>query len=181
MISLITAMDRNRNIGLDGDMPWGTAMKADLKRFRELTTGGHVVMGRKTYESIGRPLPNRGNTILSQNAEFATDIRIKRMLKLDPEYCQTMVVPTIEEFFQLAKMSTIEEFFIIGGAQIYEQFMPYADKIYLTKIGGYFEGDTKFPDIEPGKWKITQSSLHPRDEFNPHPYQYITYERESEI
>jgi dihydrofolate reductase len=177
MISLIVAMDRNRNIGLDGDMPWGKTMRADLKRFRELTSGKSVVMGRKTYESIGQPLPYRSNVILSRSPELASNVRIKKNLELDAAYKDTMVLPNIEEFFQLAKLSKIEEHFIIGGAQIYEQFMPYADKIYVTKVANYFEGDTKFPEIAPGKWKITQSSLHPRDEFNPYPYQYITYER----
>jgi dihydrofolate reductase len=168
-------MDRNRNIGLDGDMPWGKEMKSDLRRFKELTTGKVVVMGRKTYESIGRPLPNRNNVILSRDASLAVDIRGKKMVEMNPLYADTTVVPSIEEFFQLAKLAPEQEFFIIGGAQIYEQFLPYADKIYITKVLAHLEGDTKFPTIT-GTWKTHYGDVLQADD-DKYPSQYITFER----
>jgi dihydrofolate reductase len=179
MISIIAAMDRNRNIGLNGDMPWGNSMKADLTRFKELTTGKAVIMGRKTFESLPcypYPLPNRHNVILSRDPALAMDVRAKKMLELDPKYGSTIVLPSTDEFFQLAKLSTIEEFFVIGGAQIYEQFMPYADRVYLTKIHAYYEGDTHFPGM-PGKWNVLSKEVFEKDENNRHGHSFTVFER----
>jgi dihydrofolate reductase len=160
MISLITAMDRNRNIGLNGDMPWGKEMKADLRRFKELTNGKPVIMGMKTYNSLPiKPLPNRKNIVLTR------DPRVKMW--------GPYLARSVEE--ALAAAGTEKEVFIIGGAQIYEQFLPYADKIYVTKVLAHLEGDTKFPAIT-GAWDIAQGGLfyHPDDKYGS---QYITYTR----
>lgn len=164
MLSIIAAHDKNRNIGLKGDMPWGNTMKADLQRFQKLTMGKPVIMGMNTYDSLPsafKPLPNRKNVILTR----------KTNVKMWGPY----LAHSIEE--ALALTHTDREVFVIGGAQIYEQFMPYADRIYLTEIHAFLEGDTKFPDIK-GKWDVVGHSLHPADENNPYPYEYTTYERE---
>lgn len=176
MISIIAAMDRNRNIGLNGGMPWDNTMKADLARFKELTTGKIVVMGRKTFESIGHPLPNRHNVILSKNAAFACEVRGKKMLELDSAYAHTTVLPNLEEFFQLVKLSNEKEIFVIGGASIYEQFLPHVDRLYLTKVHAYLEGDTKFPTLT-GNWEYKEGIAYPKDEENPYPYAFKMYER----
>jgi dihydrofolate reductase len=177
MISMIVAHDLARNIGYQGDMPWGHSMKADLSRFKEMTEGKAVIMGRTTFESIGKPLPNRTNIILSKDAKFASEIRGKKMLGLDPAYNNTTVVSSIEEFFHLTKLSNIGEYFVIGGAQIYKQFMPHADRLYITKIHELFEGDVKFPSIQ-GAWDMVYS---PKllVEGDKYPSQYITLTRRS--
>lgn len=164
MISLIGAMDRNRYIGLDGDMPWGNTMKADLRRFKELTQNHMVVMGRKTFESLPNfpyGLPNRTNIIISRDEA------------LRHSYPETVL--SLEQALKVAQQSS-DEVFVIGGAQIYEQFLPYASKIYLTKIHHYFSGDTSFPPF-PGGWQVTQMDTHPRDAENPYGYTFYTFEK----
>lgn len=162
MISMIAAMDRNRNIGFDGDMPWGKGMKADLKRFKDLTDGKTIIMGRKTFESLPGPLSNRFHIVLSNQ-----DIVVKSPAAL--------VANNFNKVLDLALKSN-EEIFVIGGAQIYEQFLPHADKIYLTKVLANLEGDTKFPEIT-GSWKISADKYGQPDENNPYGYTFFTYER----
>jgi dihydrofolate reductase len=163
MISLIAAMDRNRNIGLNGDMPWGKEMKADLKRFKDLTDGKTIIMGRKTFESLPcypYGLPNRKNIIIT---------RQDYTLKGD-------MIQTFDDIGDVLDYAAgEEEVFVIGGAQIYEQFLPYADKIYITKVLAHLEGDTKFPEIQ-GNWKINQEPPEHIDG-DIYPSQYITFER----
>jgi dihydrofolate reductase len=163
MISLIAAMDRNRNIGLNGDMPWGKEMKADLKRFKDLTDGKTIIMGRKTFESLPSypyGLPNRKNIIISRDEAL--------------RHSHPDNVLSLEEAVEIAKSSD-DEVFIIGGAEIYEQFLPYADKIYITKVLAHLEGDTKFPTIT-GTWKTHYGALFQADD-DKYPSQYITFER----
>lgn len=156
MISMIVAHDLARNIGYQGEMPWGRDMKADLGRFKELTKDNIVIMGRRTYESIGGFLPDRENIILSSTIPFAFD--------------------SVEDILDYVKQRK-KDAFVIGGASIYKEFMPYVDRLYITKIHELFEGDTKFPSII-GAWDMVYSPklLVEGDKYSS---QYITLTRRS--
>lgn len=134
-ISLIVAMASNRAIGLNGQMPWH--LSADLKRFKQITMGAPILMGRKTFEAIGRPLPGRENIIISR----------------DPIYQQPgcRVFTGIDSVLQ--NYADSPELFVIGGATLYEAMLSYADYLYLTEIHKTFVGDTFFPDIDIGQWR----------------------------
>ena len=134
-ISLIVAMAANRVIGLDNKMPWH--LSADLKKFKAITMGSPIVMGRKTYESIGRPLPGRSNIIISRNLDYQqTDCLVFNDIKTAIE----------------ASSKDAEEIFIIGGAELYKATLPHADNLYLTVINQDFDGDTFFPEIDFKVW-----------------------------
>jgi len=156
-ISLIWAMDKNRLIGKDNQMPWH--LPAELAYFRKVTTGHPVLMGRRTYESIGKPLPNRTNVILTRNEEYK------------PEGC--IVIHSIEEALERFGGQLL---FIIGGAQIYRQFLPYAEKLYVTLIDHEFAGDEYFPELDWENWR--QISVEPgiTDERNPYSYSFQVFE-----
>lgn|SRR3989338_4176521 len=141
-ISLIAAIDRNRVIGKDNSLPW--KLPADMKRFKELTKGKPVIMGRATFESIGKPLPNRINIILTRDKNFKA------------EGC--VVVHSVGDALKAAKGH--EEIMVIGGANVYSQFINIADKMYLTFIEGEFEGDAYFPEYVERKWKETSREEH---------------------
>ncbi len=134
-ISLIVAMAANRAIGLDNKMPWH--LSADLKKFKAITMGSPIVMGRKTYESIGRPLPGRSNIIISRN--------------LDYQQAGCLVFNDIKAAIE-ASSKDAEEIFIIGGAELYKATLPHADNLYLTLINQDFNGDTFFPEIDFKAW-----------------------------
>jgi len=133
-ISLIVAMASNRAIGLNNQMPWH--LSADLKKFKKITMGAPILMGRKTYESIGRPLPGRTNIIISRN----------------PSYSQPgcLVFNDIDK--ALASCGDSDEIFVIGGSDFYKSMLPVADTLYLTQIHQDFPGDTFFPEIDAGQW-----------------------------
>jgi len=134
-ISLIVAMASNRAIGLNNEMPWH--LSADLKKFKQITMGSPILMGRKTFESIGRPLPGRNNIIISRNKDY------------QQQGC--LVFNSIEE--AIASCQQEEEIFIIGGATFYQAALPLADKLYLTEINKSFAADTFFPVIDRADWK----------------------------
>ncbi len=129
-VSIIAAVSQNGVIGKDGGLPW--KISADLKRFKEITTGHPVIMGRKTFESIGRPLPGRTNIIVTRDGSYQA------------EGC--LVVTSLEKALQEAKQAESEEIFIIGGGEIYTQALPLADTLYLTLINAEVKGDAFFPD-----------------------------------
>lgn len=133
-ISLIVAMASNRVIGRDGQMPWH--LSADLQRFKQITLGSPILMGRKTYEAIGRPLPGRQNLIISRNSDYQ--------------------IPGCQVFDNMQKalqaVASSDELFVIGGATLYEALLPYADYLYLTVIDTAFAGDTYFPETDPATW-----------------------------
>ncbi len=158
-ISMIVAMGQNRVIGIDNKMPWH--LPGDLQWFKKTTLGCPIIMGRKTYDSIGRPLPGRLNIILSRN----TDLEI--------EGCT--VVNTLSDAIEVAKGA--DEIFITGGAHLYEKFLQDADCLYLTMIDAKFEGDTFFPDYTQYAWKEIDRIDNPADEKNPYPYSFVTLER----
>lgn len=134
-ISLIVAMSSNRAIGLANQMPWH--LSADLKRFKQLTMGNPILMGRKTFESIARPLPGRTNIIVSRNPAYR------------PEGC--IVVGTVETAINHA-CQLADEVFVIGGSTLYEATLPIADTLYITQINRDFNGDTFFPDFDWNRW-----------------------------
>ena len=144
LISIIAAVSQNRALGKDNQLLWH--IPQDLQRFKKLTFGHSIIMGRKTYESIGRPLPNRTNIIITRNCEFK------------PEGCLT--VSSIKAALQLGKVKDEKEVFIIGGGQIYEQALPFADKLYLTLVEGDFQADTFFPDYSQFKKVVFKSPTH---------------------
>ncbi len=156
-ISIIVAMAKNRVIGKDNDMPWH--LPADLQHFRKMTTEKPIIMGRKTYESIGRPLPKRHNIIVSRNADY------------EVEGCD--VVGSLEE--AVACAGEVEEVMIIGGGFLYEQTINRADKLYLTFIDLEVEGDTLFPSYEHLSLTKIESEHHKADEKNPHNYEFTEF------
>ena len=156
MVKIIVAMSKNRVIGNNNELIW--KLSSDLKRFKELTTGHPVVMGRKTYESISRPLPNRRNIIITRNSEY------------EVEGCE--VVSSLEE----ALLLSANDCFIIGGGEIYKQSLELADKIYLTLVHKDFEGDTQFPEL--GKeWATIDTKDFDADDKNDYDYSFIEYDR----
>ncbi len=158
-ISLVAAMDRKRVIGKDNALPW--SMPADLKHFRDLTRAHPVIMGRKTYESIGRPLPDRTNIILTRDPLWRA------------EHCMT--AHTAAE--AVAAAGDAPEIMVIGGEQVFRMFLSMAQKMYLTLIDADFDGDTTFPEWNPDEWRETAREAHPADAANPHPYTFLTLER----
>lgn len=162
-LSLVLAASRNGIIGRGGGLPW--RMPADLAHFKRLTMGHHVIMGRKTWESIGRPLPGRTFVVLSHDP----DLRI--------EGCS--VVCTLEEALAVARSAGEDQAFVIGGAQIYALALPRADRVHLTRIEADVEGDTRAPDFEALGWREVERDEHPADERNPHPYAFCVLERPS--
>ncbi len=159
--SIMVARSDNRVIGRDNDLVWH--MPADLKYFKETTTGHYVVMGRKTYESVNKPLPGRLNIIVTRQPNYYR------------EGC--LVVHDVEQAFRLGEENGQEELFVLGGAQIYELTLPQVDRIYLTEIKADFEGDTYFPEIDTTQWKEVKREQHTADEKNPHPYAFVVLER----
>lgn len=160
IVSLVVAMDRNRLIGRDNGLPWH--LPADLKHFKAVTLGKPVVMGRKTHESIGRPLPGRRNIVISR----------------DPGY----QAPGCEVFTglkaALAALTDTEEVAVIGGTQIFTQVLPVANKMHLTVIDDAFEGDAWFPAYDESEWRCTASETHRHeDEARSFTYRFLTLER----
>ena len=157
-ISLVAAMGRNRVIGNKGKLPWH--MPADLKYFRDKTKGKPVIMGRKTFDSMGKLLPNRTNIILTRDRHYKAD--------------GCIVADSADEALKSA--GNAGEIMVIGGQKIFEQFMPIADRIYLTIIHADFEGDAYFPKY--GKeWKEASRERHNADEKNPYNYDFIVLEK----
>ncbi|UCG24475.1 MAG: type 3 dihydrofolate reductase [Chloroflexota bacterium] len=158
MISLIVAMGSNRVIGRDGRIPW--RMPADMRRFREVTMGKAILMGRVTHESIGRPLDGRHNIVLTRNRDYQA------------QGCT--VVNSVEEALAAAGGG---EVMVIGGALLYEQLLPAADRIYLTLIDAEYQGDSYFPRIRAESWPQLALELNQADERNPHNYAFIILQR----
>ncbi len=157
LISLIAAMANNRVIGKDNQMPWH--LPADLGHFKSITLGKPVVMGRKTYESIGRPLPGRKNIVISHDKDY----------KL--EGCET--VSSLKD--ALALVSDAQEVMIIGGGYLYDLTLSIADRLYLTFIDLDVEGDTQFPDYKQLRLTEVHRESHLKDEKNPYDYQFVDF------
>ena len=158
-ITLIAAIGPDGLIGRDGDLPW--RLPADLAHFKRTTLGHPVVMGRKTFDSIGKPLPKRRNIVISRSPE-----------KLPAE---VEAVGSIESV--LALVGEEDEVFVIGGAEIYRLFLERADRLVITEVEGDFTGDTHFPPIDTEQWHEVERIRHEPDERNPHRYSFVTWER----
>jgi dihydrofolate reductase len=158
-ISLISAMDQNRLIGDDNRLPW--YLPADFAHFKAVTMGKPVLMGRKTYESIGRPLPGRLNIVLTRNTDL--------------EIASVVTVTSIEQAMQAA--SGADELMVIGGSTIYEMLLPVADRLYLTYVEAEFHGDAWFPAINQQDWQVVEQREHPVDEKNAYRCRFVTLER----
>ena len=160
LLSLITAMDSNRLIGKDNSLPWH--LPADLAFFKATTMGKPVIMGRKTFDSIGKALPGRQNIVVTRDRNF------------DAPNCE--VAPSVEAAITI--VDDTEEVMLIGGASLYEQTLDRADIIYLTLIHHEFTGDTWFPEIHPKYWKSVSRDNFNADDKNPFPYSFVKYVRE---
>lgn len=163
IIALISAMGRNRVIGINNTLPW--RLPADLKHFKQITMGKPVLMGRKTYESIGKPLPGRTNIIISHGRDYQVP--------------GCIVAHSIDA--ALASAAGHEEIMVIGGAALYEQMLPRADRLYLTLIDEDFKGDAWFPEIQPEQWQKQDCADHAPDAANPYHYSFMTLQRISRI
>jgi len=161
IISAIVAVGNNNVIGKDNNMPWH--LPADLTYFKKTTLDHHILLGRKNFEAIGRPLPKRTNVIVTRDTDFACS--------------NCVVVHSIEDALHYAWRNEEEEAFIIGGGSIYEQSIEYWDKLYITFIDLEVEGDVFFPDIDWKQWKLISENKHQKDEKNKYNYTFRVYER----
>jgi dihydrofolate reductase len=163
IISIIAAMDRKRGIGVDNKLPW--RLSADLKRFRELTMGHHIIVGRKTFESIGRPLPGRRMVVVTRDVNYKA------------EGCD--VAHSVEDAVNLARERDESEAFICGGAEIYAQTIEIADRMYLTFVDAEVTADTFFPEFDEREWNERESFYQPADEKNQYAFDFKLMIRKS--
>lgn len=158
ILSLIAAMDKNHLIGVDNNLPWH--LPADLQYFKSVTMNKPILMGRKTYDSIGRPLPGRQNIVLTRG-----DVEIEGVT----------VVNSIDE--AIAAAGDVEEVMVIGGSSIYELVLPKVQRMYLSFVEGEFEGDAWFPEFNDEDWEIMDEKKQAPDDKNAHACRFVTYER----
>ena len=158
-ISLVVAASRNDVIGREGELPW--RLPDDLRHFKRLTTGKAVIMGRRTFESIGRPLPERRNIVMTRDEEFAA------------EGCE--MASSLTEAMDL--VDGADEVMIIGGGQVYRDFLPLADRIYLTRVQAEVDGDTKFPEIDENLWRLVSSEHHEADDKHGYAFDFLVFDR----
>jgi len=156
IVSIIAAMDRKRGIGVDNKLPW--RLSADLKRFRELTMGHHIIVGRKTFESIGRALPGRRMIVVTRDSAYKT------------EGCD--IAYSVEDATRLARERGESEVFICGGAEIYAQSIGIADRMCLTFVDAEVAADTFFPEFDELEWSEQESFYQPADERNQYPFTF---------
>lgn len=158
-VSLIVAVSENHVIGRNGQLPWH--LSDDLRRFKRLTMGHHIVMGRKTFESIGRLLPGRTTVIVTRTASFRVE--------------GAKIANSVEAALRLSQPD--EEVFIIGGAELYRHAMPFVDRLLITRVNATVEGDVCFPEFDPSQWQLTQQESFAADEQNDYPHGFEIYER----
>ncbi len=160
-LSIIAAVAENGVIGRDNDLPW--RLPDDIKRFKELTMGHHLIMGRKTFETIGRALPGRTTVVISRGRpELPEGIRL---------------AGSLEEAVDIAREAGDDEAFVAGGGQIYRLTLPLADRLYLTRLHTQFDGDTQFPALDQTQWRLLESEDREPDERNAYPYSFLVYDR----
>lgn len=159
MVTIIAAAGENNALGKDNDLVWH--LPDDFKRFKKLTSGHFIIMGRKTFESFPKPLPNRTHIVITRQPNY----RPKEII----------VVHSLKSALELVKND--KQPFIIGGGEIYKKSMDKADRIELTRVHGTFEADTFFPEIDENQWKLVAEKHHPKDEKHNYAFTYLTYER----
>ncbi len=157
--SIIVAISENNVIGRDGGLPWH--LSADLQRFKRLTMGCLIIMGRKTYESIGRPLPGRTSIVVTRQDDY--------------QPAGVLVAPSLDQALDIAQ--TDDEAFVIGGAEIYRQALPRANRLVVTRVHATIDGDVFFPEIEPSQWRLQSEEPHEADDRNDFPFTFQTFER----
>ncbi len=160
-LSIIVAVAANGVIGLDNQLPWH--LSADLRRFKRLTMGHHLIVGRRTFEAIGRPLPGRRIVVLTRNREFSGGTGAQ------------LVVHSLAE--GLAAAAADNEVFVAGGEEIYRQALPLVDRLHITRVRAEFEGDAYFPQFDEEAWQVKSCEDHRPDEKNPYAYSFVVYER----
>lgn len=161
VIKIIVACDEKNVIGKNNQLIWH--LPADLKHFKNLTTGHSIIMGRKTFDSIGKALPNRNNLVVSRQNQILAD--------------GIILCHSLEEAILKAKSLSRDDIFIIGGAEIYKQALEIADQVILTRLHDYFDGDAFFPEMPSQEWEIIQTERGITDEKNPYQYSFLTYQR----
>lgn len=161
LVSAVVAVARNGVIGDGYDIPW--RLSDDLKLFKKITTGHHIIMGRKTYDSIGRPLPNRVNIVVTRDAYFTAN--------------GVLTAHSLEQALEIAWEARETEAFIIGGGEIYRQSMASWDRIYLTEVDCAPDASIYFPTIKPEEWTVLESSSFPANEKNEYPFTFSILER----
>jgi dihydrofolate reductase len=159
MITMIAAVGENNELGKDNDLVWH--LPNDFKRFKELTTGHHIIMGRKTFESFPKPLPNRTHVVITRDKSYQNE--------------GAVVVHSMTE--AIAKTNVDEQPFIIGGGEIYKIGLAFADRIELTRVHNNFEADTFFPVIPLNKWALINEVFHPNDDRHKYAFTYQTWVR----
>ncbi|PIT69798.1 dihydrofolate reductase [Bartonella tribocorum] len=164
-ICLIAAVAENGVIGREGAMPWH--LSTDLQRFKALTLGKPIIMGRKTWDSIGKPLPGRTNIVITRDCTFSAEGAV-----VAHSLSQACSLAT-----SVASQNDLEEIFIIGGGEIFQQGFRLADKIFLTEVLASIEGDCFFPIVDKEKWTIVQTQDIPKGEKDSHPTRFVVYER----
>jgi dihydrofolate reductase len=161
-LSIIAALASNNVIGRNNGLPWH--LGTDLKRFKELTMGHHLIMGRRTFESVGKPLPGRINVVITHDPNFAAE--------------GVTVVHSLEEAMRIAAGARDQEPFIAGGAVVFEQALHRADRMYLTRIHADIDGDTYFPDFDDvSEWHLTDAEHFDAGEKDDYPFSFLTYDR----
>jgi dihydrofolate reductase len=163
-VSIIAAVAKNGTIGIDNRLPW--RLPADLRHFKTLTMGHHLIMGRNTFESVGT-LPGRTTIVVSRRGLGEVPAGVK-------------VAPSIPEALDLARRAGENEAFIAGGAEIYRVALDYADRMYLTRIDKSFAGDARFPDFDADEWIEIEQRVHEADERNPHRFRFVVLERRAD-
>ncbi|MDR7130656.1 dihydrofolate reductase [Algoriphagus sp. 4150] len=161
-ISLIAALATNNVIGRENDLVW--RLPDDFKRFKTLTSNHYILMGRKTFESLGKPLPNRTHIVITRNKDYTV-----------PE--GHYVFESVEKAFIFCQKMGVDHLYVIGGGEIYLQTLPLADELVLTEVEATPAGDTYFPEFNKDDWKITFSEFHPSDERHQYAFTYINYKR----
>ena len=162
IVSIIAAMSENRIIGRGGDLPW--CLPADLARFKALTTGHMIIMGRKTFDSIGKPLPGRKSIVVTRNPDYHPG--------------GVHVARSIEQ--AIGDSASEKEIFIVGGGEIYRQALPIVGKMYLTIVHATIEGDTYFPKFDERDWRLVDDEHHEADDHHTHAFSFQRYERVSD-
>lgn len=170
ILSLIAALGRSGVIGNRNRLPW--RLPGDLAHFKKTTWGKTLIVGRKTYESIGGPLPGRQMIVLTRNREYRPETEASG--ENGPNDRNPLVVQSLDEALSLADS---EEIFVAGGAEIYQLALPKADRLYLTRIDGDFPGDVYFPTVNFQEWKLLDRTPHPADDRHSHSFAFELYER----
>ena len=156
-LSIIVAMAKNRTIGVNNSLPW--RCPEDLKHFKALTMGHHMIMGRKTFDSIGKPLPGRTTVVVTRNADL--------------EIADCVIAHSLNE--AIAACAGDDEIFIVGGAELFRQAVPLVDTLYITEIQQDVEGDAHFPEFDKTAWRETSRKVHSQDTPQPLEYHFVTY------